>query len=97
MFGSLYDSKYPVSKLRFFQEKTTAPAPGDSAAAPDETTDSSSNDSPETSNEYDPFKKYQEIRHQDFGEIVFRKTKKSKKKANKGRFIRTKLRKAAVL
>ncbi|PFX19161.1 tectonin beta-propeller repeat-containing protein 2-like [Stylophora pistillata] len=32
----------------------------------------------------DPFKKYQEIRHQDFGEIVFRKNKKSKKKANKG-------------
>lgn len=35
----------------------------------------------------DPFKRYQDIRHQDFGEIVFRKQKRNKKKSNKGMFL----------
>ena len=39
------------------------------------TADSSTTDSSQTDKETDPFKKYQDIRHQDFGEIVFRKTK----------------------
>ena len=38
--------------------------------------------------EADPFLKYQEIRHQDFGEIVFKKNKRSKKKNVKGQFLK---------
>ena len=64
------------SKMFGFQEKVTEPAPC-------ETTDSSIA-AVAAAEDNDPFKKYQEIRHQDFGEIVFRKNKKSKKKANKG-------------
>ena len=61
-----------------FQDKTAEPVSI-------ETTDSSATESSQTVKETDdPFKKYQEIRHQDFGEIVFRKQKRSKKKANKG-------------
>lgn len=41
----------------------------------------------EETNESDLFKKYQEIRHQDFGEIVFRKQKRSRKKFNKGKLM----------
>jgi len=50
------------------------------------TADSSTTDSSQTDKETDPFKKYQDIRHQHFGEIVFRKQKRPKKKANKGIF-----------
>ena len=65
-------------QLLCFQEEITDPVPS-------ENTDSSSASiSIETVGETDPFRKFQDIRHQDFGEIVFRKTKKSKKKANKG-------------
>lgn len=49
----------------------------------DRTADSSTTEMLETVKEIDPFKKYQDIRHQDFGDIVFRKQKRSKKKANK--------------
>lgn len=41
----------------------------------------------EETNERDLFKKYQEIRHQDFGEIVFRKQKRSRKRYNKGKLM----------
>ena len=66
-----------------FQEKVTEPAPcetTDSSIAPLAAAAAAAAEEEVT----DPFKKYQEIRHQDFGEIVFRKNKKSKKKANKG-------------
>ena len=46
--------------------------------------DSSKIESSQAVENADPFKKYQDIRHQDFGEIVFRKQKRQKKKANKG-------------
>ena len=64
-----------------FQEEINDPAPS-------EIPDSSTTISVETVSATDPFKKFQDIRHQDFGEIVFRKAKKSKKKANKGMFIK---------
>ena len=64
-----------------FQEEIIDPAPS-------EITDSSTAISLETVSEPDPFKKFQDIRHQDFGEIVFRKTKRSKKKAIKGMLIK---------
>ena len=66
-----------IQLLCVSQEEITDPAPS-------ENTDSSASISIETVGEPDPFRKFQDIRHQDFGEIVFRKTKKSKKKANKG-------------
>ena len=59
-----------------FQEDTAEPVAVGTTGA--------SIESLETDKETDPFKKYQDIRHQDFGEIVFRKQKRSKKKANKG-------------
>ena len=70
-----------IQLLCVFQEEITDPAPSEIA-------DSSTTIRSQTVSEPDPFKKFQDIRHQDFGEIVFRKTKKSKKKANKGTFIK---------
>lgn len=82
MLSSLYIQLIVKSQLLcVFQEKTTDPAPR-------EITDPSTTVSLGTVSEPDPFRKFQDIRHQDFGEIVFRKTKKSKKKANKGMFIK---------
>ena len=67
--------------LCVFQEETTNPASS-------EITDATKTVSLEIVSEPDPFKKFQDIRHQDFGEIVFRKSKKSKKKANRGMLIK---------
>lgn len=64
-------------KKTYFQDSTATLAclDTDDAVAPNIS---------EEMNEKDLFKKYQEIRHQDFGEIVFRKQKRSRKKSNKG-------------
>lgn len=67
--------------LCVFQEEITNPASS-------EITHATTTVSLEIVSEPDPFKKFQDIRHQDFGEIVFRKSKKSKKKANRGMLIK---------
>lgn len=74
--------KGPQKQLEPINEATTA------ASVCLETADLPLADASETLNEKDLFKKYQDIRHQDFGEIVFRKQKRSKKKANKDQFTK---------
>lgn len=81
MWSSLCKLSIDSVDMCFFQEEITDPAAS-------EIPNSSTAISVETVSEPDPFRKFRDIRHQDFGEIVFRKTKKSKKKANKGMFIK---------
>ena len=71
---------YFPSQKTFFQHSTALPAflHAVDAATPNIL---------EETNESDLFKKYQEIRHQDFGEIVFRKQKRSRKKFNQGKLM----------
>lgn len=81
MWSSLCKLSIDSVDMCFFQEEITDPAAS-------EIPNSSTAITVETVSELDPFRKFRDIRHQDFGEIVFRKTKKSKKKANKGMFIK---------